>query len=205
MTTKSKSLAERMQRIEQKRARVAQDEAKLREDERKARTQRLIRAGALVEKVGLLDLDANAFYGALRSLQGGAADKCQVELWAADGGQAFAEEARRGDKGKEACVIVFSRPLSKEAAANVRRAGFRFSKVFTHWEGRACFEDAQSLAAAYGGVARRVDEDRARANPLTANEGDVGVGKGRAANGGGDGYIPPAPTDQSSLFGEDHI
>ena len=191
-----------MQRIEQAKARVAQDEAKLRADERKARTQRLIRAGGLVEKAGLLDLDANAFYGALRSLQGGATDKYQVELWAADGGRAFAEEAKRADEGKEPCVIIFPRPLSKEAAANMRQAAFRFSKIFMHWEGRARFADAQSLAAAYGGVARSVDEDRARANPLTANEGDAGAGKGRAANGGGDGYISPARPDQSGLFGE---
>ena len=205
MSTKSTSLAARMQRIEQAKARVAQDEAKLRADERRARTKRLIEAGALVEKAGYLDFDANVLHGALRSLRPGFADKGQVEVWAGEGGRAFAEEARRRDEDKKPCVIIFPRPLSKEAAANMRQAAFRFSKIFMHWEGRARFADAQSLAAAYGGVARSVDEDRARANPLTANEGDAGAGKGRAANGGGDGYIPPAPTDQSSLFGEDQV
>ena len=60
------TLAERLTRLEQQKNRISQVETKLRLDERKARTRRLIEAGGLVDKAGLLDLDANALYGALR-------------------------------------------------------------------------------------------------------------------------------------------
>lgn len=204
--SRRKSLAERRQMQQQKKARVAQEDAKLSEAERKARTQRLIKAGGLVEKAGLLDLDANALYGFLLPGRLAMEDEGQVELWAAAGGRAFAEEEKRRDESKEGFVIVFPAPLCKKAAAEMRRAGFRFSEVYGHWEAKARFEEARSLATAHGGIARKVDGDRASESPLTANEPDAGSGKGRAAgNGAGHGPIPPARTEQSSLFGEDQV
>jgi hypothetical protein len=67
-----RSLAERMRAHEQQKARLAEQEAKLKDAERRARTRRLIEAGGLIDKAGLLDLDANALYGALLSLRDGA-------------------------------------------------------------------------------------------------------------------------------------
>ena len=97
-----RSLAERLHAHEQQKARLAEQEAKLKTAERKARTRRLIEAGGLVDKAGLLDLDANALYGALLSLRDGAGDKDQLGKWTALGGRAFAREARLRDEGKEA-------------------------------------------------------------------------------------------------------
>lgn len=57
-------------------------------------TRRLIEAGGLVDKAGLLDLDANALYGALFSLRDRAGEKKQVDQWRALGGRAFG--VRRG-------------------------------------------------------------------------------------------------------------
>ena len=65
----ARSLAERLHAHEQQKARLAEQEAKLKDAERRARTRRLIEAGGLIEKVGLLDLDTNALYGALLSLR----------------------------------------------------------------------------------------------------------------------------------------
>ena len=70
-----RSLAERLHAHEQQKARLAEQEAKLKTAERKARTRRLIEAGGLVDKAGLLELEANALYGALLSLRDGATDK----------------------------------------------------------------------------------------------------------------------------------
>ena len=75
----ARTLSERLRAHEQQKARLAEAEAKLKLDERKQRTRRLVEAGALVEKVGLLELDSNALYGALLSLRDGADDKAQVE------------------------------------------------------------------------------------------------------------------------------
>jgi hypothetical protein len=152
----ARSLAERLRAHEQQKARLAEQEAKLKDAERKARTRRLIEAGGLVEKAGLLGLDANALYGALLSLRDGVDNAKQVEQWAALGGRTFTREARARDEGKEPVVLTFPNALAKDATAPLRAAGFRFNKVLQHWEGLARFEEAQQLASAHGGTARQV-------------------------------------------------
>ena len=145
----ARSLAERLHAHEQQKARLAEQEAKLKDAERKARTRRLIEAGGLIDKAGLLELEPNALYGALLSLRDGAGDKDQISKWTALGGRAFAREARLRDEGKEAVVLTFPAPLAKDVTATLRQAGFRFSKVMQHWEGLARFDEAESLAKAH--------------------------------------------------------
>ena len=166
----ARTLAERLRAHEQSKARLAEAEAKLKLDERKQRTRRLVEAGALVEKCGLLELDSNALYGALLSLCDGADDKAHVEKWTALGGRTFAREARARDEGKEAVLLTFAAPLPKDATTALRAAGFRYSKVMQHWEGLARFADADALAKAHGGTARRVNGEApaAEAPPRTA-------------------------------------
>ena len=155
---------------EQQKARLAEQEARLRTAERKARTRRLIEAGGLVEKVGLLDLDPNALYGALLSLRDGSSNARQVEQWAALGGRTFAREARTSDEGREPIILTFPAALAKDAAALLRAAGFRFNKVLQHWEGLMRFDHAQQLAGAHGGTARRIIPSPAPAALGTAAE-----------------------------------
>jgi hypothetical protein len=152
-----RTLAERMRAHEQQKARLAEQEAKLRDAERRVRTRRLIEAGGLVDKAGLLELDANALYGALLSLRDDADDKSQVDKWAALGGRTFTHEARLRDEGKEPIIVTFPAPLPREATNALRAAGFRFSKILLHWEGLARLADIDPLVAAHGGTARRVD------------------------------------------------
>ena len=152
----ARTLSERMRAHEQQKARLAEAEAKLKLDERKQRTRRLVEAGALVDKSGLLDLDSNALYGALLSLRDGADDKAQVEKWAALGGRTFDREAKARDEGKEPLLLTFTTPPAKDATTVLRKAGFRFSRVMQHWEGLARFDEASTLAKAHGGTARRV-------------------------------------------------
>ena len=118
----ARSLAERLRAHEQQKARLAEQEAKLKDAGRKARTRRLIEAGGLVEKTGLLDLDPNALYGALLSLRDGSSNAKQVEQWAALGGRTFAREARARDEGKEPIVLTFPVALAKEATATLRHS-----------------------------------------------------------------------------------
>ena len=75
----ARSLAERLRSHEQQKARLAEAEAKLKTAERKQRTRRLIEAGGLVDKAGLLDLEPNALYGALLSLVIRSEDSAQLE------------------------------------------------------------------------------------------------------------------------------
>lgn len=152
----ARSLAERLRTHEQQKAKLAETEAKLKEAERKHRTRRLVEAGALADKAGLLELDSNALYGALLSLRDGADDKDQVGKWAALGGRTFLREVRARDEGKEAVLLVFTTPLAKDATTALRKAGFRYSRVMQHWEGLSRFDEANALAGLHGGTARRV-------------------------------------------------
>ena len=152
----ARSLAERLQAHEQQKARLAEQEAKLKTAERKVRTRRLIEAGGLIEKSGLIDLDSNALYGALLSLRDGATDKNQIEKWSALGGRAFAREAGQRDEGKEPIVLTFPAALDRDVTTTLRTAGFRFNKVLQHWEGLARPDEAATLAQAHGGAIRRM-------------------------------------------------
>jgi hypothetical protein len=152
----ARSLAQRLHAHQQHKARLAEQAAKLKSVERKQRTRRLIEAGALIEKVGLLDLDTNVLYGALLSLRDGLDDKHRIETRSALGGRAFARDARLPDEGREAIVLTFPGPLTKDATALLRAAGFRLSRVMQHWEGLARYTEAESLASAHGGTARRI-------------------------------------------------
>ena len=155
-----RSLAERLRSHEQQKARLAEQEAKLKDAGRKARTRQLIEAGGLIEKVGLLDLEPNALYGALLSLRDGADDKDQLAKWATLGGRTFSREAKLRDEGKEAIVLTFPVALDKEVTTTLRTAGFRFNKVLQHWEGMARFDEAKTLATTHGGAARQVAAGR---------------------------------------------
>jgi hypothetical protein len=84
-----RSLAERLRAHEQQKAKLAEQEAKLKQAERKAHTRRLIEAGGLVDKVGLIGLDTNALYGALLSLRDGVDDAKKVEQWTTIGMRSF--------------------------------------------------------------------------------------------------------------------
>ena len=101
-------------------------------------------------------LELNAIYGALLSLRDGVDDAKKVEQWTALGGRTFLREARARDEGKEPVVLSFPNALPKEATVPLRTAGFRFNKVFQHWEGLAEFDEAQKLAGAHGGTAKRI-------------------------------------------------
>jgi hypothetical protein len=145
------SLIEWPQRYEQQKARSVEQDARLKAAERKLLRRRLIEAGGLVDRAGLLELDPNALYGALLSLHDGARDKKQIEQWTALGAHAFAREARQRDEGKERIVITFPAAVPYELTTALRTAGFRFNKPLQHWEGLAHYEEAKKLAQAHGG------------------------------------------------------
>jgi hypothetical protein len=170
-----RTLSERLRAHEQLKARLAEAEAKLKLDERKQRTRRLVEAGALVEKVGLLQLDSNALYGALLSLREVADNTRQVEQWAALGGRTFAHEARARDAGKQPMLLTFTTPLPKEATLALRKAGFRYSKIMQHWEGLARPDEAEALAKAHGGTSRHVNATNEAAAVPTVAEVDEAV------------------------------
>ncbi len=155
------TLAERQVRLDQQRARLQMEENRLREAERKARTRRLIEAGGLVDKAGLLGVDSAVLYGALMQVAADARSTERVEQWRVAGGRAFDHETKARDAGREPLVLTLPAPATAPLQPQLRKAGFRWSKVLRHWEGLAIHEEAAALAAEHGGSIRRVREDDA--------------------------------------------
>lgn len=150
------TLAERQERLAQQRARLSLEENRLREAERKARTRRLIEAGGLVDKAGLLGLEANALYGGLLSLAQASTDPDRLARWRVAGGQAFDRDARARAAGREPLVLTVTQALPSAVTTRLRAAGFRWSKVLRHWEGLALYDEAKVLADEVGASLSRV-------------------------------------------------
>jgi hypothetical protein len=157
------TLAERQVRLEQQRARLQMEENRLREAERKARTRRLIEAGGLVDKAGLLDVDSAVLYGALMQVAAETRNTERVEQWRVAGGRAFDHETKVRVAGREPLVLTLPASATAPLQARLRKAGFRWSKGLLHWEGVALHDEAAALAAEHGGAVRRVREGRASA------------------------------------------
>jgi len=49
----------------------------------------------------------------------------------------------------------------------LRQAGFRWSKVMRHWEGLVRPDEAQALAAEFGGTVQRVDTSPPETRPAS--------------------------------------
>jgi hypothetical protein len=150
------TLAERMTRLDQQKARIAEQEAKLKNDERKQRMRRLIEAGGLIEKAGLIDLGANALYGALLSLGVSARNSNQVDTWAKAGDKNFTREAKARDAGKEPLIVTFATAQTTPLATRLRALGLRWNKVLEHWEGVADHAEVAEVAGENAGALRRV-------------------------------------------------
>ncbi|RWE18182.1 MAG: hypothetical protein EOS41_31730, partial [Mesorhizobium sp.] len=134
------SLAERMSRLEQQKARLAEQEAKIKADERKQHTRRLIEAGTLIDKAGLLGLEPPALYGALLSLAKDVQDEKQIAAWAAAGKKMFDREAQAAAATRQALTVSFAAALPTEFSTRLRGAGLRWNKFLQHWEGMADYD-----------------------------------------------------------------
>jgi hypothetical protein len=145
------TLAERNARWEKRRTKIEAEEMDRREKQRKRRDKMLIKAGEMVERVGLLELSPEARYGALLSLETGAVDEKTVKRWENTGNEALAKETADRDKDREVIVIRFPEAVTGLEAAALKQAGFRFNRLFGHWEGLAVPEEAQALARAHDG------------------------------------------------------
>ena len=176
------TLAERQVRLEQQRARLQMEENRLRDAERKARTRRLIEAGGLVDKAGLISLEASVLYGALLQIAADARSPERVEGWRLVGGKAFDREAKAKMAGREPLVLTLPFLATAPLQAQLRRCGFRWSKILRHWEGMALYSEAMALASEHGGSVQRVAAEERPSGHLG------GPGEGSA----------PAPSPASS-------
>ncbi len=75
------TLGDRLAKHARQKARLEERERVLKEQERRARTRTLISMGSLVDKAGLSQLDTDALYGALLTLERGVDDDATIKRW----------------------------------------------------------------------------------------------------------------------------
>lgn len=154
------SLAERLRRHERQKARLLEREQALQLIERKERARRFRTAGELVEKVGLLNLEPAALYGALLQLAASAKDEAAVSRWTAAGNARIAHEEAEAAKERRPIVITIPGPITRQIAGAMNGAGFRRNKTkANHWEGWCVPEHAVELAATFGGQMQLIGGD----------------------------------------------
>lgn len=152
------SLADRIAANKRKRALIEEQEQALKTKERQARMRRIVTAGEVVEKAGLLKLETETIYGALLSLQTGATDPDTIKRWTVSGRKQLEIEAAEKAKVRVPILITFPDRVTKVQAAALKKAGFAYSKLFSRWEGMSTTADAEQLATLYGGQVRLVGE-----------------------------------------------
>ena len=67
-------------------------------------------------------------------------------------------------------MLTFPGALDRDVTTALRAAGFRFNKVFQHWEGLARPDEAETLAKAHGGALRRTVADNSTAQQTVTAE-----------------------------------
>jgi hypothetical protein len=163
-----RSLSDRLKQHNQQRARLEAREAALREAERASKRRTLLSSGVLVENAGLLRLGTEALYGALISLERGAADPRTVEQWTSAGRERLAHEAAEAAKLREALIISFPETIAPPTKVALRAAGFRWVKEFGSWIGTSTIAEAEALASVHHGKVKRIDQPEDDDLPIAA-------------------------------------
>jgi len=127
--------------------------------ERGARISMERELGRLARVIGLSDLPAEEIRGAFYSLEDGVGDERTRAQWRRKDGEWQERDAAARDKKREPLVVKFSGPVPGILTNELRKAGLRFNRLFTRWEGQAVLEDVLALARAHDGVVSRVEPD----------------------------------------------
>jgi hypothetical protein len=171
-------------RLEKKEAKLAEKEALLqahrsetRELQKQEEDRLACARGRRQQRAGLLAFDDDEFEGFVLVGVAALGDKRKRAEWARAAREARAREEAEKAKVREELVIVFpgrsGRPddLSESIRTSLREAGFVYNKFVRLWQGeKASWAEAQELAAAAGGVVKRVNEPEAGEAPPMAAE-----------------------------------
>lgn len=153
-----RSLLQRHAAFEQKKARLADVENRLRLAEKRDHTRRIYAVAALLEKTALLDEELPVIYGAFLHIRE-ELDSTQARAqWGTAGAQAIENDRQESPSDHEAVILTFAVAPVRELGVTLRAAGFRFNKILQHWEGVACFKEAEQIASSHQGVASRYAE-----------------------------------------------
>jgi hypothetical protein len=143
------TVAERLEKIAQRKARDERLEARLKVMQRKAAVRSAAEIARLAVKAGIGHLSAEALYGSFLTIAADAASPDKVAAWEAAGGQ----ELRRPETtAREAAVATFAIKPAAETVTELRRLGFRWNSIFGHYEGRVVLAEVSSFVTEAGGV-----------------------------------------------------
>ena len=145
------TLAQRLERANERKLRAEQEAARLKTIQRKERTRLLIEIGGLAVKARIDELPLAALYDRFLQIAEEAKDSNAVTLWERAGSRHFQEE----ENTRVVAIARFENKLEPEMAASLRALGFRWNRYIKQWEGSVDFDAARDLVRTMGGTIAR--------------------------------------------------
>ncbi len=155
------SVAERLERIAQRKLKDEQLEARLRLIQKKADSRSAAEMGRLAAKAGLGQLSPAALFGCFLQAVAQAGDAAQVAAWEELGATALSPTDQT-DRRVVAVAHFAAKPPADVVTA-LRQHGFRWNRILDQFEGRVIFAAAAAAAAVVtnaGGTITRVGGDQ---------------------------------------------
>ena len=147
------SVAERLDKIAQRKAKDERLEARLKLIQKKAETRSLGEISRLAVKAGIDRLSPAALYGSFLQIAADAADPDKITEWEAKGRAAL--HVPENDNRMVAIAKFTDKPAA-ETATGLRQLGFRWNRILDQWEGRVVFADAAKFVSAAGGTISKI-------------------------------------------------
>ena len=133
------SVAERLDKIAQRKAKDERLEARLKLIQKKADTRSAAEISRLAIKAGIDHLSPTTLYGCFLQVAADATDLEKLKAWEARGQQA----TRAAENDNRAVAIVkFTGKPSADTAAGLRKLGFRWNSILGQFEGRVAYDEA---------------------------------------------------------------
>lgn len=143
-------------RIEQKRAQSSREQSRLASQARAKTSEHRAKLGEMLAREGLDSLlNPLELLGFLAEGAERATNAEQRAAWLERGTRVKAEREAASQPAGEPLLIKFQTETGNDVKQELRKAGFTWNKLWSHWEGLANFEQASALAEKHGGKAHR--------------------------------------------------
>lgn len=147
------SVAERLDKIAQRKAKDERLEARLKLIQKKAESRSAAEISRLAIKAGLDQLSPAALYGAFLQIAADVADPEKLAAWEAKGHRSL--RAAENDNREVAIAKFATKPVA-ETVAGLRKLGFRWNSILGQFEGRVAYAEAAAFVSGAGGTIEHV-------------------------------------------------
>lgn len=148
------SVAERLDKIAQRKARDERLEVRLKLIQKKADSRSAAEISRLAIKAGLDQFSPAALYGAFLQVAAEATDPEKLAAWEAKGQRGI--RAAENDN-RVVAIVKFPTKPTADIVGGLRKLGFRWNSILGQFEGRVAYDAAAAFVTEAGGTIERVN------------------------------------------------